>query len=134
MSIFCCKWPNIWGDIRWWCQNDILHDAEMHLLHLSHCITPNCQNVYCLGPVLVTPPVHVTQGSSIPLQSISPILFATYIDYILSSYSLWVLRLSWMFLSKLLLFQEPIWCKFRGFEFFCTPFKYFWNQVAYMAP
>ena len=89
---------------------------------------------YCLGPVLVTPPVHVTQGSSSPLQSISAILFATYISYILPSYSLWNLRLSWMFLLKILLFQESIWCKFRRFEFFCTLFKYFWNQVAYMAP
>ena len=90
--------------------------------------------MYCLGPVLVTPPVHVTQGSSSPLQSISAILFATYISYILPSYSLWNLRLSWMFLLKILLFQESIWCKFRSFEFFCTLFKYFWNQVAYMAP
>ena len=23
---------------------------------------------------------------------------------------------------------------FEDFEFFCTLFKYFWNQVAYMAP
>ena len=90
--------------------------------------------MYCLGPVLVTPPVHVTQGSSSPLQSISAILFATYINYILPSYSLWNLRLSWMFLLKILLLQESIWCKFRSFEFFCTLFKYFWDQVAYMAP
>ena len=39
-----------------------------------------------------------------------------------------------MFLLKILLFQESIWCKFRRFEFFCTLFKYFWNQVAYLAP
>ena len=32
------------------------------------------------------------------------------------------------------MFQEPIWCKFWRFENFCTLFKYFWNQVAYMAP
>ena len=93
-----------------------------------------CIQIYCLGPVLVTPPVHVTQGSSSPLQSISAILFATYINYILASYSLWNLRLSWIFLSKILLLQESIWCKFRSFEFFRTLFKYFWNQVAYMAP